>query len=1222
MPHCPFCHENLIKPFPKACPICGNSLNGQNIIELKVSDGDALTISSSTFEAETFQLPEQLPPLSSNELDTIWSDTNTKDSDPDVTIKKETKTVTDIDSTHPFTVKSRELKHSHEIKSEQADYELIKILGEGGMGVVYKAKQTTIDREIAIKMIKDKYSSSESIRNKFLVEAAVTGDLDHPNIVPIHELGTDNVGHLFFSMKMVKGTEWKEVISAKSRSENLEILMRVADAVAYAHSRGVIHRDLKPENIMLGDFGEVLVMDWGLAASVTSEGKADSVKDVGLGGTPPYMAPEMASGNLESSYRSDVYLLGAILYEILSGKKPHMGKNIKECLSNAAQNIIQPIEEKGELVKVSFKAMSTDPENRFATVKEFQDSIREYQSHAESVLLSEEADHALYAAAKSKSYADYARAMFTFEQSLKLWDNNGAALNGVSVARLAYANCAFQKGDFSQASSLLREARLLSTPLGKLVITAKAEQEERVKRVRGLRKIAIGLAVLIIFILSGAFIWVLDKEEKAFAAGEKAVAAKNDALKAQKKTLIALEEVKKEKKITELARDTATIESEKAKEERKRSEAVSLFMTEMLAQADPNENGGKNITLLNVMEQMSKVVKEKFKDDDRTRWRLQSSIGQVFMGLGKYDEASLHIKDAELLAIKVFGKKHKNYASSLHDLAGLYWAQAFYAKAGPLFRRALAIRKTVLGEDHPEIALSMNRVAVLYSRRGRKLAAEKLFLEARDITIKAFGLNHPNYATSLNYLASLYKSMKQYSKAESLILKAMEIQKKSFGAIHPKHANSLDNLASLYLMQSKYAQAEKLLLKSMEIRKETLGVSHPDFALSLNTLSSIYAYKKDFVKAESFLLKGVKVLKNSFDEAHPKYFNSLIRLASLYNRQEKYAQAESINVQIVENRKKYLGADHYGYAASLNNLAIVYKMQKKYSEAEKNIVEAMGIQKAALGINHFRFAFSLNNLADLYGRQGYYTKAEPLFLESIKIRKKVFGVAHPVFTESLNGLIINYKNHLASLKSSVGENHLDYKNTKMKYDDLVKEINDHIDGEDNLEKTLKTAKEFYSRGKYLLNVKKFISAKENFEKVLKLDPLFKSDEIYLLLGQVADGQKNGAGKISVYKRWVNASPNSADALYNYAMELLTCKNPFLIDPDVAMIHAEKAAKISNEKDHKVLIILAMAYFECDKIPDAIKIQEKAIALLPNKMDDKNFEMYMKKLKEYKKSLQK
>ena len=266
-----------------------------------------------------------------------------------------------------------------------AEYELIKILGEGGMGIVYDAKQMSVDRSVAIKMLKAKTAGDEKQRQKFLAEAVVTGELDHPNIVPIYDVGTSDRGLLFYSMKKVKGTPWIKVVTKKPIPENLEILMKVSDAMAFAHSRGVIHRDLKPENIMLGDYGEVLVMDWGLLQLADPQGYAKYetiVTSHSMGGTPAYMAPEMATGPLDKiSFASDIYLLGAMLYEILTGRGAlHTGKNTMQCLFAAAKNEIRPLEndkEGGELMDIAMKAMSTEAKDRYPTVADFQEALRE-----------------------------------------------------------------------------------------------------------------------------------------------------------------------------------------------------------------------------------------------------------------------------------------------------------------------------------------------------------------------------------------------------------------------------------------------------------------------------------------------------------------------------------------------------------------------------------------------------------------------------------------------------------------------------------------------------------------------------------------------------------------------------------------------------------------------------------------------------------------------------
>ncbi|MCY2964690.1 MAG: serine/threonine-protein kinase, partial [Planctomycetota bacterium] len=234
-------------------------------------------------------------------------------------------------------------------------YELLDVLGRGGMGVVYTARQTSVNREVAVKMIGSGQSQDDGVRAAFLDEAVITGELDHPNIVPIHELGTNRSGTLFYSMKRVTGTPWSRHIAKNGELENLKILSAVADAIAFAHSRGVVHRDLKPENVMLGEYGEVLVMDWGLALVTDAFRKPASVSlSPTPGCTPSYAAPELVTGPMAViGPHSDVYLLGAILYEIITGKPPHLARSARECCEIAARNGIAPTNKTGELVEIA-----------------------------------------------------------------------------------------------------------------------------------------------------------------------------------------------------------------------------------------------------------------------------------------------------------------------------------------------------------------------------------------------------------------------------------------------------------------------------------------------------------------------------------------------------------------------------------------------------------------------------------------------------------------------------------------------------------------------------------------------------------------------------------------------------------------------------------------------------------------------------------------------------
>ena len=466
----------------------------------------------------------------------LWQGTFSPSSTPRTSLKSK-EGVRARDS--KLVIKNRAVREATAVTKKGADYELLNLIGEGGMGVVYAARQASIDRTVAIKMLKPDIAEQAEQREKFLSEAVVTGDLDHPNIVPIYDLGSSENGALFYSMKRVQGTPWMSVVADKSPAENVEILMKVADAVAFAHSRGVIHRDLKPENIMLGDYGEVLVMDWGLAMSTSLFRKAESITQTSsMGGTPAYMAPEMATGPVDRiGPASDVYLLGAILYEVITGKPPHTGKNVMNCLFAAAKNEIQPTEHSGELLEIALRAMSTAPADRPATVQDFQNEIRQYQSHSESIVLSSRAEEDLAKAERTGDYQVFSRALFAFQEAYALWEGNSKAKNGVSIAKLAYAKQAMKKEDYDLGASLLDADDASHTELRRQILAAQRERDSRQERLKNIKRVAVGLVVAMLVVVGAAFFQVSKEKDLAVTAEKKATEQKDIAEGAKKEAV-------------------------------------------------------------------------------------------------------------------------------------------------------------------------------------------------------------------------------------------------------------------------------------------------------------------------------------------------------------------------------------------------------------------------------------------------------------------------------------------------------------------------------------------------------------------------------------------------------------------------------------------------------------------------------------------------------------
>ena len=307
------------------------------------------------------------------------------------------------------------------VAAHQGEYQLVKEIARGGMGQIYFGEDWQLKRQVAVKVSSVSYGGEDP---RFSKEAEVLALLAHPNIVPIYNVGVDAQSRPFYSMKLVKGRTLQAVLNALkdgnaeatkeyTQAALLTIFRKVCDAMAFAHAKGILHRDLKPENIMVGEYGEVLVMDWGLAKILGERDAGGAVKaaatdtgDYGMTlegevmGTPQYMSPEQAEGMVaELDNRSDIYSLGGILYAILTLRPPVGGSTLAEVLGNVKSGVLSPMGTATRMAKgiggrpepmtvavpaalqaVTLKAMATDRTKRYASVEDFAEDIESYQN--------------------------------------------------------------------------------------------------------------------------------------------------------------------------------------------------------------------------------------------------------------------------------------------------------------------------------------------------------------------------------------------------------------------------------------------------------------------------------------------------------------------------------------------------------------------------------------------------------------------------------------------------------------------------------------------------------------------------------------------------------------------------------------------------------------------------------------------------------------------------
>ena len=413
--------------------------------------------------------------------------------------------------------------------------ELLATLGEGGMGMVHLGIQRSLGRKVAVKAIKPDLMNERTVA-KLLSEARVTGLLEHPNIVPVHDIAAGVDGAPLIVLKRIEGESWSRLIrdpdTLAARFEvddplewHLSVLMQVCNAVHFAHSRGVLHRDLKPDNVMIGAFGEVYVLDWGLAvrledASMTLDHSTipAASEQTQIAGTPSYMAPEMLGTQPSRLCRqTDVYLLGAMLYEVLTGRAPHVGEGLFDVLISVSKsNPTFDDDVPDELAAIVRRAMARHAKDRFDTADDVRLAVADLLRHRGSIRLSEAAEEKLgaleSAAADAPLQSIFAECRFAFRLALEEWPENGRALEGLERATLGMAERALLEDDARAAARLLGELADPPKELAERVragLDAERNSKDELARVRRELDPTTGRKARVVFSLLVGVFWTL-----------------------------------------------------------------------------------------------------------------------------------------------------------------------------------------------------------------------------------------------------------------------------------------------------------------------------------------------------------------------------------------------------------------------------------------------------------------------------------------------------------------------------------------------------------------------------------------------------------------------------------------------------------------------------------------------------------------------------------------
>jgi tetratricopeptide (TPR) repeat protein len=717
-------------------------------------------------------------------------------------------------------------------------YELGELIGEGGMGVVHLARDTALDREVAVKRLRSGLPADSPAVARFLFEAKVTGQLQHPGIPAVHELGTLSDGQPFLAMKLVKGQTLQDLLRQRvSPTDDLgrfvAVFEQLCHAVGYAHAHRVIHRDLKPANIMVGAFGEVQVMDWGLAkvlgdqGSQTEPGDFDPDATTGLQteistpqpegsatrtgavlGTPAYMAPEQAGGDIRKlDARSDVFGLGAILCQILTGRPPYSASDAQALRLQA---------------------------------------IRGDMSDALSQLDSCAAEPELVA---------LCRRCLASEQQERPADGLAVAAAVAGIRQAAETR--------ARQAELQRERTLVEA----------AEQTRR-------RRLALWAGLVIVVVLVAGLAASLYQMHRA-----------NEERDAKAQALQAEEKAKSE------AEQAAALEKAARQQAQKRlaqiEKGVELFAG-MLTGINPRaeEKGGDPlyVQLRHKAEKAAAQLEGEVVGEPQAVARLQTILGNTLRELGSYPTAIAVLERARLTRQRELGADHPDTLTTLNNLAWAYHAAGKLPEAIKLFEQVKAAQVAKLGADHPNTLITLNNLARAYQDAGRLPEALPLFEQAATgIEKRKFQHQHAGLIVPNTVFA--YAETQQYKQAESWQRRWLAAVKDKAGPLSPAYAGELARLGLLLLKQEKWADAEAALKDCLVLCQKT----QPQVWTTFNTMSMLGAAllsQKKYAAAEPLLLKGYEGMKQREKTITPavrkvRLTEAIERLLRLYEALEK-----------------------------------------------------------------------------------------------------------------------------------------------------------------------------------------------------------------------------------------------------------------------------------------------------------------------------------------------
>ncbi len=884
-------------------------------------------------------------------------------------------------------------------------FEITGSLGGGGMGDVYAAEQEhPVRRRVALKIIKLGMDTKQVIA-RFEAERQALALMDHPNIAKVLDAGATDKGRPYFVMELVEGIAITEYCDKQGMSlrDRLNLFVQVCTAVQHAHQKGIIHRDIKPSNVLVthvDDKPAIKVIDFGIAKA-TEQRLTEQTLFTEMGqliGTPAYMSPEQADPiGLDIDTRSDIFSMGVLLYELLTGMPPFDVKTLRGAAMEEIKRIIREDEPR-------------KPSTRLSQLGEALDTVARQRSSKPQKL-----------------------------ESLLRGDLDWIIMKALEKDRTRrYATAS---GFAQDIDRYLKDEPVDAGPPSGIYRLRKFARRNRA----GVIACSLVVAALVFGVIGTTWgmLWAVEEKKRADAAAMAEAIAKSDALQRADEQTLAREAALR-------ASTAAAVSAEKAQQEAATAKAVIKFLQSTLTSADPSKQKNRDYTVREAVVTAAERVADSFPDQPDVEAVVRNTIGSIFVNLAMLEQAEPQLQTALEIRRRLHDGDHLEVAESLCMLGALQHNKGNFEDAKRSFGDALAMQRRMLGEEHKLVAESLRQLGTCLKELHDLSAAEPALVQALAIDRRIDGGKHEGLIGSLNELAYVRMLRDDVSSTLELLREALALTRELYGEDHLHFARQAANMGQVLFQTGKLSEAEPLLRQAIKIRLAWLDEDHPLVSAARIGLARLLLAQGDYAgaaevhrqilkrdrkrlpaghpyiagdlinlaealdnlgqhsEAESMYREALEALRAQGYDEHPRTLTAMAGLGQALLSQEKLIEAEVMLRKTLDLRRRVLGERHRATFDVMSDLASLLHKKGEWPGAEKLFREALNAQREDLGDSDSATLATANNLALLLADKGELDEAEPLTLDTLERRRRLLGDEHPHTLTSMNNIAVLY----------------------------------------------------------------------------------------------------------------------------------------------------------------------------------------------------------------------